>query len=481
MKKFYISSGDFDTSVAIVDDGKLINFFTERVISAKTGNIYKGRVEKVVSNMNFVFVDIGDERPAFLSERGYFDTTGADFADVAEDNEDLKPQDMASGMFEKGQEILVQVSKEPYSTKGARLTTNIMIPGYYTVFSPYMRAVGISKRITEEAERERLRNEIISIKQELPGDYGIIARTQATGAGREELKKEIAAALEEWKRIKIKADDSRAPVLLRAEQSLPLKILRENLDAETSEIVTDNKQIYDDIKAYLNETHHRSIDLNFYDGYEQMFDYYGFQNQVDGMFNNIVAFKKGGYIKIDITEALTVFDINSGKFKGVEDVENSITTININAAKEICRQIILRNIGGLIVVDFIDMKNEDNKKKVKEVMEQELSKSKAYFKCADISEFGLMEITRKRDAKRIDDMFFEECPKCNGHGRILTEEYVCIKYMKKIRHECMKTLEENVSVTMPERIKEKINSEYIEKLHEYEIKYKKNIIIKTEG
>ena len=186
------------------------------------------------------------------------------------------------------------------------------------------------------------------------------------------------------------------------------------------------------MEKYLKTAYNRTVDLNLYEGNDPLFEYYALQGQVDGIFSNIVSFKKGGYIKIDLTEALTVFDINSGKFKGVEDVESSLLAVNLHAAREIARQIILRNLGGLIVIDFIDMQSEENRKKVKEVMEQELGKSKMYHKVGNISEFGLMELTRKRDSRRVEDIYFEECPKCNGHGRILTDENICIKYMKKL-------------------------------------------------
>jgi ribonuclease G len=484
MKKIYINVEDFDTSVAIVEEGKLVNYFLEKNVYAKAGNIYKGRIEKVVSNMNFVFVDIGDSKPAFLSEREYFDFANTDYTGVMDEDTDvadIKSQDSIAGLFEKGQEIIVQAIKEPYHTKGARLTTNIMLPGYYIVYSPFLKQTGVSRRITDDAERFRLREIITGIKAEVNGDFGIIVRTQAEGASREALEKEIRSFHEQWQTVKKVMDVSRAPSIIYSEQSLPIKIVREYLDTNTSAVISDSREVYEEMEKYLKTAYNRSVDLNLYEGVDPMYEYYGIQGQVDGLYSNIVSFKKGGYIKIDLTEALTVFDINSGKFKGIEDVENSLLTVNVNAAKEIARQIILRNIGGLIVIDFIDMQVRENKHKVKEVMDEELSKSKMFYKVGDISEFGLMEVTRKRDSRRLEDIYFEECPKCNGHGRILTEENICIKYLKKIKYECRKMLEENVAILMPEKIKEKLQSDYQEKLHEYEIKYKKNIILKIEG
>ncbi|HPI04631.1 MAG TPA: ribonuclease E/G, partial [Candidatus Goldiibacteriota bacterium] len=347
--------------------------------------------------------------------------------------------------------------------------------------SPYLKQTGVSRRISDDAERDRLKTIIAEAKADIPGDYGIIARTQAEGADAAALHEEIRMLHERWKITKKTADSSRAPAQVYCEQNLPVKIVREYLDSNTSSIITDSREIYEEMEKYLKTAYNRTVDLNLYEGNDPLFEYYGLQGQVDGIFSNIVSFKKGGYIKIDLTEALTVFDINSGKFKGAEDVESSLLAVNLHAAREIARQIILRNLGGLIVIDFIDMQSEENRKKVKEVMEQELAKSKMYHKVGNISEFGLMELTRKRDSRRVEDIYFEECPKCNGHGRILTDENICIKYMKKIKYECKKMLEENVAVVVPEKIKEKLQSDYIEKLHEYEIKYKKNIILKAEG
>jgi ribonuclease G len=484
MKKIFINSEDFDTSVAIAEDGRLCNFFIEKKVYAKAGNIYKGKIEKLVAGMNFVFVDIGDSKPAFLSEREYFDSSNIAESGMLEDVSEaavIKPQESITGIFEKGQEILVQVIKEPYQTKGARLTTNLMLPGYYVVYSPYLKQTGVSRRISDEGERDRLKTIIADAKNNIPGDYGIIARTQAEGADAAALQEEIRGLHEKWKAVKKAADSSRAPSQIYCEQNLPVKIVREYLDSNTSSIVTDSREIYEEMEKYLKTAYNRTVDLNLYEGNDPLFEYYNLQGQVEGIFSNIVSFKKGGYIKIDLTEALTVFDINSGKFKGAEDVEASLLAVNLHAAREIARQIILRNLGGLIVIDFIDMQSEENRKKVKEVMEQELAKSKMFHKVGNISEFGLMELTRKRDSRRVEDIYFEECPKCNGHGRILTDENICIKYMRKIKYECKKMLEENVAVLVPEKIKEKLQNEYIETLHEYEIKYKKNIILKTEG
>jgi Rne/Rng family ribonuclease len=271
---------------------------------------------------------------------------------------------------------------------------------------------------------------------------------------------------------------NKAPRLLYEDEPIHIKALRENMDENVKEITVDSGRLFEDVKQYLKETNKANIGLKSYDAPRSIFEYYEVQNQVNGLYNGIVPFKKGGYIKIDSTEALTVIDINSGKFKGVEDVENSLLMLNLNAAKEISRQIILRNIGGLIVVDFIDMEKQENNEKVKQAMYDGLSKSKMYFRTTDISEFGLMEITRKRDAKRIEEVYFECCPLCGGRGLVPTEENNCLFNLKKIKYACRQEPVKNVTVMMPEAVKTALERDYKRNLKEYERRYKKKIIIK---
>jgi ribonuclease G len=483
MKQILINEEDFETNVAISEDKRLLNYFTEKHAYARAGNIYKAKVEKVVSNMNFVFVNIGDEKPAFLSEKEYFDMTGMDYKEsiaLEAETREIKPQESVSGIFEKGQEIIVQVLKEPYKTKGARITTDISLAGYYTVFSPFTRHTGISRRITDENERRRLKSLISDVKKGFNDEFGVIVRTQAARAASAELEKEIKDNYEKWQVIKQMFKKLKAPKLLHEDEPVHIKALRENMDSNVKEIITDSLSIHNDVKKYLEDTKKKNVELRLYEGPASIFEYYEIQSQVSGLYNGIVPFKKGGYMKIDVTEALTVIDINSGKFKGSEDVENSLLMLNMNAAREIARQLILRNIGGLIVVDFIDMEIRENCRKVKQVMDDELSKSKMFFRTSELSEFGLMEITRKRDAKRIEDVYFENCPCCQGRGLVPTEENNCLFNLKKIKYACRKERGKNVTVMMRQSIKQSVERDYKKELRDLESKYKKKIIIKIE-
>jgi ribonuclease G len=485
MKTIYINTEDYDTNVAIAEDGRLLNYFTEKNLYAKNGNVYKGKISKIVSNMNFVFVEIGDEKQAFLSEKEYFDFSGGEIdeefgrAEIGGRGGDHNHGQELKDLFVKDQEVMVQVIKEPYNTKGARLTTNVTLPGQHIVFAPFMKHTGISKRITDEAERDRLKKVIRSAREPFEEDFGIIVRTNAEGVPSEELEKEIRHYYDEWQRIRSEYKRFKAPRLLYREQDLAIKVLREHVDGTVAEIILDDSDVHDSVKHYMEETSKKGAEVKYYSGVDHIFDYYKISTQTEGIYNNIVSFKKGGYIKVDVTEALTVIDINSGKFKGAEDVESSLLNLNLNAAKEVARQIILRNIGGLIVVDFIDMISSENRAKVKAVMDEELSKSKVYFKTLEISEYGLMEISRKRDAKRMDEMHFMECPRCAGRGRVLNEESVCINYLKKIKYECKKSAGRGVSVMMPEYVKKMLEKQYKDKLKDFERKYVKKITIKA--
>ncbi len=480
MKQILINGEDFETNVAIVDDRRLVNYFTEKHVYARAGSIFRGKVEKIISKMNFVFLNIGDEKPAFLSEKDYSEVASMDCKRaIAMENTDQEGVS-AAGLFKKGQEVMVQVLKESYKTKGARVTTNVSIAGFFTVFSPYTRHIGISRRITDRNERRRLREIIDEVKKSINADFGVIVRTQAAGADSAEFENELRVNYEKWKEIKSRFENRKAPRLLYEDEPVHIKALRENMDSAVNEIITDNRGIYSDAERYLEENRKTNVELRLYEGPESIFEYYGVESQVNGLYNGIVPFKKGGYMKIDVTEALTVIDINSGKFKGSEDVENSILMLNMNAAREVARQIILRNIGGLIVVDFIDMEIKENRKKVKQVMDEELSKSKMFFKTTELSEFGLMEITRKRDAKRIEDVYFEQCPCCQGRGLVPTEESNCLYSIKKIKYACRKEKGRNVTVMLKENIKKVLEKDYKQEIKALESQYKKKIIIKVQ-
>ncbi|MCX7699219.1 MAG: Rne/Rng family ribonuclease [Candidatus Goldbacteria bacterium] len=473
MKQIYINNEDFEINIAIVENGKLINFWTERSTYAKTGNIYKGKVIKVINNMNFTFVDIGDEKPGFLSEKAYNESLDIDAMKVINDENERKN---IAEVFQRGQDILVQVVRPPYKTKGARLTTNITLPGYYTVFSPNSKQIGISKKVINEKERRRLREILLKMREKISSNVGLIARTTAEGISNKQIEEEIKQNFKKWQNILKSYKKEKAPALLYEEEKFYLRILRETLNNSINEIIVDSEDVYKDIKKYTKKAGINKPKLKLYNGVDSIFKYYNLENQINGLKSRIIPFKKGGYLKIDTTEALTVIDVNSGKFKGESDVESSILMLNLNAAKEIARQIILRNIGGFIVVDFIDMQSEENKKILKKELEQELSKSKIYFKTTEINEFGLLVISRKRVVDESGDSFYDICPYCNGNGVIPSKESICLEQLKKIKYICKSEKKKEIVFNLEPEIKQEIQKRFSLYIKKYEKEYKKKII-----
>lgn len=482
MKKIYINCEDFEINIAITNNEKLINFFVEKKIYARVGNIYKGRVNKIIPNMNFIFIDINDEKPGFLSEKEYFNLPEMDFDIIANENlnENLFIPQREQITFEKGQELMVQVIKEAHHTKGARLSTNIMLPGNYIVFCPFSKNIGISKKIENTKERERLKNIVKEAMQDIGDDFGVIIRTNSQNRSDAEIINELKEFYDKWKKIVEDFNIKKAPALLFKECDIYKKILREYIDDEETEIIVDSEEIFNQIMGILKVYAEKKVILKSYDGVKPIFEYFKLKDQINSLYSNIISIKKGIYIKIDHTEALTVIDINSGKFKGDIDFEESIYLTNEIAAKEIARQIILRNIGGLIIIDFIDMKNPENKQKIKEIMDKELSKSKLFFKTSPISDFGLMEIIRKRIEKRIDEIYFVECEKCNGRGYVLSKESICFNFLKDIKYKCRTEITKEVIVFLPEDIKKEIENKYSDLVKKYEKLYNKRVILKTE-
>ncbi len=479
MKKIYINREDFETNIAMVEDSRLVNYYSERNIYAKAGNIYKGKIEKVVNNLNFIFVNIGDEKPGFLSEKAYSESLDIETCLNASDKTGNKTDKMdISNIFQKGQDVLVQVLRSPYKTKGARLTTNIAIPGYHTVFSPYSDQIGVSKKIIDEQERRRLRDILMNIRKKLKVNVGLIARTTAEGVDNKQIESEIKENFNKWQNILKLYKKTKAPALLYEEESFPLKILRDTLNSSIKEIIVDSDDVLKDINEYLKKKKMNKIKAKLYKGPENIFKYYNFINQIEGLKNRIVPFKKGGYLKIDTTEALTVIDVNSGKFKGESDVESSILMLNLNAAREVARQIILRNIGGLIVVDFVDMQIEQNKDILRKEIERELSKSKIYFKTTEINEFGLLVISRKRTEAKTEETYFEQCPNCAGKGIVPTKESICIEQLKKIKYLCKTEKKKEIVLNLTPEIKQEIEKRFIQNIKNYEKAFKKTIVLK---
>jgi ribonuclease G len=408
-----------ETRVALLEGGLVVEFYVERKHDASlVGNIYKGRVLKILPGMQSAFVDIGLEKAAFL----YISDIRADIADIEEyapfveekDNPlDLvskrgKPEFAIEDLVQEGQEILIQVSKDPLGSKGARLTSYVTLPGRYLVLMPNVEHIGISRRIPDEEERARLRGIVEGLR---PRGYGLIIRTASEGSTEEDIKKDLEFLLLLWETILKKRDKVTASSLLYSDLDLVFRSVRDLMSPDVKRLVIDSEEEHEKLKDFVRTNFEKLLGkIDLYEGTEPIFDAFGTEIDISRALGRKVWLKSGGYIIIDQTEAMTVIDVNTGKFVGKEELEDTIFKTNIEAVKEIAYQIRLRNLGGIIIVDFIDMERPENKEKVFNAFVDAMKKDKAKNTISHITELGLIQMTRKRVRESLGRILCEACP-----------------------------------------------------------------------
>ncbi len=431
-KQILINAHTKEVRIAVLEDGELVEFYVERKDNRGiVGNIYKGKVLKIVPAVQAAFVDIGVSKKAFLYVKDAVST------DIDEENElfengESEETELPSieEVLSEGQEVLVQVSKEPIGTKGPRVTTNITVPGHYLVLLPTINRIGISRRITDEKERKRLKQIAEKIK---PENYGLIIRTAAEGISEEEIRKDLIYILKVWRGLLEKAEKRPPPALLYQDLEIVPKTLRDLLTEDVSEVLIDSRREFERAvrfaKAFIPRLAKR---IKFYEQDVPLFEKFGVEKAIEKALSRKVYLPNGGYIVIDETEALVSIDVNSGKFRKTKTLEETALEINLAAAKEIARQLRLRDIGGIIVIDFIDMKNEENKKLLLETLEKELAKDRARTKIVSMSDLGLVEMTRKRVKKSLGKSLTMTCPYCEGKGRVKSLETVAFEVEREI-------------------------------------------------
>ena len=420
-----------ETRIAILEDGKLVEMFIEKSGKARmVGNIYKGKVENVIEGIRAAFVDIGYGTNAFLpfSEMNnpasvvsmVESVNGADEEEVELIPSQLKEPETGEINLKPGQDILVQVIKEPFADKGPRVTTDISLPGRFLVLVPNISYVGISKKIQNRKERTRLREIAKQIK---PENFGLIIRTVAEGKDIDTLKKDLDSLLKKWKKIEKKAMTEPAPVCVYEDIEIVSSVVRDLLTPDVSKVIVDSKSLYKKIHSYVGSVSPEMVrKIEYYSSRTPLFDFYGVEKDFRKSLNKRVWLKSGGFIVIEHTEAMTTIDVNSGKYIGKKDYEENAFKINLQAAQEIARQVRLRDIGGIIVIDFIDMGKKENKDKVFHELLKEFKKDRAKVALAPISDFGLLEMTRQRTRLNLFYTVSEECPMCHGTGRITSKE-----------------------------------------------------------
>lgn len=414
------------TRVALLEEGELAEIYIERFSNKRTvGNIYKGRVENVLPGMQAAFINIGLEKNAFLYVKDAFNLLEDD-CDVTANGGQLSIKDV----LKKGQEVLVQVTKEPIDGKGARVTTNITLPGRFLVLLPYSNYIGVSRRIESEEERNRLKEIALQIK---PDNMGLIVRTAAEGKSTEEVKQDLDFLKRLWCNIKKKEKLYSAPRVIHRDLNLVLRTVRDMFTKNIDRFIINDRNEYQKVMELLDLISPQFKDrVCYFDGNQNIFDYYKVESKIAYALSRKVWLKNGGYIVIDQTEALTSIDVNTGKFVGSVDLRDTVLKTNLQAAREIAKQLRLRDIGGIIIIDFIDMKDPEHVKKVLEELKNSLKKDRTKSNVLGITQLGLVELTRKKVGKRIDSVLQKPCPYCGGTGKVLSEETMAKKIEREL-------------------------------------------------
>ena len=414
--------------VAVLEEGELCEYFLEREGAEKiAGNLYKGKVQNVLRGMQAAFVDIGTGKNAFL----YLGDEGMDRRDFAfsgETGEDAAPPPLR---VHNGQELLVQAVKEPEGSKGARLSTHISLPGHFVVLTPRSGLVGVSRRIGEEAERQRLKAEAERVK---PEGMGLIVRTAAVGMTGEDFLPDIRALSALWQEICARAQAGRAPCCVHRDEDLVARTLRDVLTGDVDRIVVadagEAERVRRALQGFAPEMARR---VEHYAGGVALFDAYRIESRLDKAMQRKVWLKSGGYLYIETTEALTVIDVNSGKFVGSHDLQDTVFRLNCEAAREIARQVRLRDIGGIIVIDFIDMQSEEHRETLLEVLREAFRRDRNKVNVAGLTSLGLVEMTRKRVRTSLSSAVQRTCPCCGGSGRVMQEEHTARRALRQAR------------------------------------------------
>jgi len=474
---------DRETRVALIENGQVVEFHVERSGERGiVGNIYKGRVIKVLPGMQAAFVDIGLPRAAFLYV-GDIHRHIHDFNFMMDEEENEEPDDEASmeehitesgrpdipieHLIEEGEEILVQISKEPLGSKGARVTSHVSIPGRHLVFMPTVDHIGISRRIENEMERQRLREIIAQIKPPL---CGIIVRTVSEHESGDKLEADLGFLQGTWDRILERERRVAAPSLIYEDLDLCLRSVRDLFTENVDRLIVDSSESYRRVLDFM-DTFMPSLkpSVELFDGDEPIFDYFGIEMELNKALGRKVWLKSGGYINVDFTEALVAIDVNTGRYVGKRNLQETIIKTNLEAVKEIAYQLRLRNIGGIIIVDFIDMDRVADREKVTNALQEALRKDKQKTNILKISELGLVQMTRKRTKESLTRTLCELCPYCEGKGFIKSRTTVCQEILRAIALDVAGNHTSCVTITAHPDVVQRLleeGSDQLEKLQE---------------
>jgi ribonuclease G len=443
-KEMIVSSNGHETMVAILEDDLVAEVFVERERQRSVvGNVYKGRVSKVLPGMQSSFIDLGLERDGFLYVDDVINPEEFDKLDDEEEgggrprNERDRPKAKIEELLREGQEIIVQVVKEPLGTKGARLTSHVTMPGRFLVFMPTVDHIGVSRKIESREERGRLRGIVREFRDETGFTGGVIIRTAASGRPKEDIVSDLVAFHKIWKEIRQRTESGRAPAVLYQEQSIVSRLLRDLLTEDYQAIRIDNATEHQRVLELVERIMPSlAPKVKLYSKPFPIFDEYGVQAEIDKALKSKVWLKSGGSIVINQTEALVAIDVNTGRYVGKKTagrLEDTIVKTNLEAVKEIVRQVRLRDLGGIIVLDLIDMEDKKNRQKVLQAVELELKKDRSPSKALQVSDFGLVIITRKRVKQSLERVLTEPCPYCSGSGVIKSSSTICYEILNEVK------------------------------------------------
>lgn len=509
-KQLIINASAFETRVALIEGGHVAEYYLERQRERGiVGSIFKGRVLRVLPGMQSAFVDIGLDRSAFLYG-GDVQPPGGPTHELPEifqeddasklppqiqmdDSGNLPPGESAATshpsiqraqrffkiaeLVKEGQEVLVQVAKDSIGTKGARITTYLSFPGRYVVLMPNIDHIGISRRIVNEEERNRLKGIIQRVR---PHDMGVIVRTASENVPEEKLIADIDFLLKLWENVKAKAAKAKAPSLVHEDLNLVFRATRDLISRDLERIVIDSKEVYEDVVRFLNRFSIKlGAQVQLYQSDTAIFDAYGIELEVSRALGSKVWLKSGGYLVIDRTEALTAIDVNTGRFVGGKSLGDTIVKTNLEAAKEIVLQLRLRNIGGIIILDFIDMDRPEDRDRVFNALTEELKKDKAKTSALRISEMGLVQMTRKRTEESLSQKLCTPCPYCEGKGEVKSAPTVAYDIIRELVREFSKIPSENFLIRAHPQVIDRLCEEDAEFVQDVRDRFFKKIVLKT--
>lgn len=440
-REIVVNVNEEETRVAVLEDRIPVEMYIEREINQRlVGNIFKGRVENVLPGMQAAFVNIGLEKNAFLYVEDALPSR-------APETNGLSGSALGSAnicdILKQGQETLVQIVKEPIGTKGPRVTIHITLPGRYLVLMPTVDYIGISRRIEAEKERERLKELAARVK---PEGMGLIVRTVAEGVEEEELRQDITVLTKLWRKILSRSAHGPVPNLVHRDLELVQRILRDIFTEDVDRLTLDSRYEYEKVLDLLDITGSRLKLKVFLDERENIFEEYGIEQEIEKALKRKVWLKSGGYLVIDQSEALTAIDVNTGKYVGSTNLEDTVVKTNLEAAREISRQLRLRNIGGIVIVDFIDMTEESHRQEVLQALEAEIKKDKTKTNILGITQLGLVEMTRKKVRPSLSEVLQKPCPYCEGRGKVLSEETLGIHFKNQIYNMARQTEAQTILV-----------------------------------